>query len=130
MSKRRVLYYLALALLVTSQLLILSNNIPILASFRWVWAPTFLLTTILSYNEVYRRKEVIAALIYGLLYSGILMNSIWIYANDWYKKYIFEDFYAMIVFVILFAALYFSSVTGKYGLSSLKLALSSSLSQV
>ena len=42
---------------------------------------------------------------FGFLYCGLLQYTLWNYANDWYKKAVFEDFYAMIVIVLLFVYL-------------------------
>lgn len=108
MPKSKALYYIAFMLLLSALLMIVSNNIPILASFRWLWAPGFLLFTFIFDRKVFRAKGVLAALVYGILYVGILQYTLWDYANDWYKKMIFEDFYAMIVFVLLFAVLHYN----------------------
>lgn len=92
-------------LLITSLLMIIANNISILASYRWVWAPIFLLFTIFFYSKVFSQKNVRSALLYGFFFAGILQYSLWMYASDWYKKAVFEDFYAMVIIVILFAIL-------------------------
>lgn len=112
MTKKKALYYIAFVLLLTALLMIVSNNVPILASFRWLWAPGFLLFTFIFHTKVFTTKSVIAALAYGILYAGILQYTLWNYANDWYKTRIFEDFYAMIVFVLLFAVLHYNRYWG------------------
>jgi len=104
MSKS-ILFYISIILLVSSILLIAANNIPILLSYRWLWAPMFLLFSLFFYSKVLLHKSVRNALLYGLLYAGLLQYTLWSHANDWYKKAIFEDFYALIVPVILFAIL-------------------------
>lgn len=105
MVKGRVLYIIAFMLMLSSLLLIVANNVPILVSFRWLWAPVFLLFTLLFNFEVFKTKGGVAALSYGLLYVAILQYSVWNYANDWYKNAILEDFYAMFVFVVFFTVL-------------------------
>lgn len=105
MSKREIFNFLSIILLITSLLMIIANNMPILASYRWLWAPVFLLFTFFSYPNVFSQKIVRYALMYGFLFSGVLQYSLWIYASAWYKKAVFEDFYAMIVIVILFSIL-------------------------
>ena len=92
-------------LLASSLLLIIANNVTILMSYRWVWAPVFLLFSILFYTKSLSQQSVRSALIYGLLFAGVLQYFLWIHASDWYKKAIFEDFYALIVFVLLFGIL-------------------------
>lgn len=47
----------------------------------------------------------INVLAFGFLYCGFLQYTLWNYANDWYKKAVFEDFYAMIAVVLLFVYL-------------------------
>ena len=47
----------------------------------------------------------INVLAFGFLYCGLLQYTLWNYANDWYKRAILEDFYAMIVVVLLFVYL-------------------------
>ncbi|MDY0199936.1 MAG: hypothetical protein RBR40_02995 [Tenuifilaceae bacterium] len=108
MPKRKALYYIAFMLLLTALLMVVSNNVRILASFRFLWAPGFLLFTFIFYRKVFTAKNVIAALVYGILYVAILQYTLWNYANDWYKRMIFEDFYAMIVFVLLFAVFHYN----------------------
>ncbi|APF20149.1 hypothetical protein Calab_0567 [Caldithrix abyssi DSM 13497] len=99
MSKHKIFYYIGVMLLISSLLMIVANNVPILASFRWLWAPVFLVFSFVEYLQSYN-KQVLYSLIYGLLYAGILQYTLWAYATDWYKHAIFEDFYAMVVVVI------------------------------
>ena len=104
MPGRKTLYYIGIMLLVSSLLMVVANNVPIAASYRWVWGPVFLLFSLLYYSKTYN-KQVANAFIYGIFYCGILQYTLWNYANDWYKKAIFEDFYALIVIIIFYAIL-------------------------
>lgn len=105
MSIRKTFFYLSIFLLISSLLLIIANNVPILASFRWFWAPIFLLFSLLYIKKI-NSKYLLYVLFYGLLYCLILQYTLWRYANDWYKKYIREDYYSLAVFYIMFLWLY------------------------
>jgi hypothetical protein len=109
MLKRKALFNISLMIMVSSLLFIIGNNIPVLVSFRWFWGPIFILFSILFYTEVFRYKNVYSVIIYGILFVGILQYSVWIYAFDAYKSAIFNDFYALIVFVVLFTILLYNS---------------------
>ncbi len=93
-------------LLVSSLLMVVANNVPVLASFRWLWGPVTLAIALVSFKNSINNRQVITVLIYGLLYCGVLQYSLWQHANDWYKNSILQDFYAMIVVVVFYSILY------------------------
>lgn len=106
MNKSKLLFFLTLGLLITSLLPIVGNNLPILASYRWLWAPAFILYILLFESFILFRKQVIWVLLYGIIYVWPIPSILWPYANDWYKEAIFEDFYGMLVPVLLFSIYY------------------------
>ena len=106
MKIRKVFFQISVMLLVSSLFLIIANNVPVFMSYRWLWGPGFLVFSIFFYPKTISHQSVSSALIYGLLFAGILQYSLWIHAIDWYKKAVFEDFYALIVVVLLFAILF------------------------
>lgn len=105
MSIKKIFFYISIFLLVSSLLLIVANNVPILASFRWFWAPIFILFSLLYIKKI-NRKYLLYVLFYGLLYCLILQYTLWRYANDWYKRNIREDYYALSVIYLIFLWLY------------------------
>jgi len=102
MNKKNIIYYFSIILLITSILLIVGNNIPVFASFRWLWAPLFLIISLTLFPEVLTHRPVKSVIYYGIFFVLLLPNIIWIYADEWYERMIFEDFYALAVFVILY----------------------------
>ncbi len=92
-------------LLISSLLLIVGNNLPVFASYRWLWGPVFMLYVLIVHPEIYLSKQMLNVLAFGILYCGLLQYTLWSYASDWYKNAILEDFYAMIVVVLLFVYL-------------------------
>jgi hypothetical protein len=103
MIKRRITYFITLALLITSLLPIIGNNIPILASYRWLWAPTFILYVFLFETKIFLRKQVLLVVLYGIIYVWPVQNIIWPFTDEWYKTAIFEDFYGLLIPVLLFS---------------------------
>ncbi len=98
-------FFIVLMLLVSSLLLMVGNNLPVFASYRWLWGPVFLLFVLIVNPELYTSKQMLNVLAFGILYCGLLQYTLWSNANDWYIKSIVEDFYAMIVVVLLFVYL-------------------------
>ena len=96
MIKRTNFYLISIMYLASSLLMIFANNVKILGSNRFLWAPAVLLYSLFFYNNAYRDRKVFYALLYGLLYCGILQYTLWVNANDWYKRAILEDFYFLI----------------------------------
>ncbi len=88
-------------LLISSLLMIVANNVPIFASFRWLWGPVFLLIALVFETKVFGYKMSRNSLVFGMLYCGILQYTLWFNANDWYKNMLIENFYAMLVIIIL-----------------------------
>ena len=105
MNKKKYFRLLSFALLITSSLMIVANNVPYLGSFRFFWEPLGLLSFIFFYPKVILNKMVINILLYGFLFTGILQYTLWNFASDWYKHSILEDFYNLVIFVFLAAYL-------------------------
>ncbi len=105
MSERKILYIIGVMLLVSSLLMFVANNVPILASFRFLWAPFLLIYSFFYYTYIFQNKQVFNSLLYGFLYAGILQYTLWVYANDWYKHAILEDFYTLIVSIVFYSIL-------------------------
>lgn len=106
MNKRKLVYYFSLGLLISSLLPIIDNNIPILASYRWLWAPAFILYALVFEKNNLVQKQVLMVLLYGIIYVWPIPSILWPYASEWYKEAIFEDFYGMLVPVLLFTVFY------------------------
>jgi len=101
-TKRTITYFISVMLLVSSLLMIVADNVPILASFRWLWGPALLVFTLLARPKLYLNKMAMSVMLFGLFYCVILQYWLWPYANDWYKRKVFEDFYAMFAGVLFF----------------------------
>ncbi|MHB2149536.1 hypothetical protein ACX8XP_10800 [Calditrichota bacterium LG25] len=118
MSIRKNFYLIAIMYLASSVLMIFANNVTLLGSNRFLWAPAVVGYSLLFYGRVYKEKQVIYAFMYGLLYCFLLQYTLWNNANSWYKKGILEDFYFLISSVVLYVVLYkykFYNEWGKLG---------------
>ncbi len=104
-SKRKLTLFIGLMLMVSSLLMVVADNIPIIASFKWLWGPVSLLYVALSTPKIYLSKEVFNAFLYGFLFCFLLQFSLWYSMHDWYKISILKDFYAMFVVVVFYAHL-------------------------
>lgn len=103
-TKIKFFRILSIFLLISSLLPVVANNIPSpLGSFRFLWAPLWLLAVTFVKPEVYYHKFIIVLLSYGILSILILENILWINMNDWYKKMILEEFYALILVITVFS---------------------------
>ncbi|MFK5982670.1 MAG: hypothetical protein QM499_07135 [Flavobacteriaceae bacterium] len=101
MNKKKYFRFLSFALIITSTLMIVANNVPYLGSFRFLWAPIGLISFILLKSKILSHKMSISVLMYGVLFAGILQYTLWNFASDWYKQIILGDFYNLIIFVFL-----------------------------
>lgn len=103
-SKNRLIFFIGIMMLASSLFMAFANNVYIIGSFRWLWAPIILLSSVTIFN-VLQSKQLIYGLFYGLFYAVVLQYSLWQYANDWYKSAILQDFYALIVVLVFYLVL-------------------------
>lgn len=102
LTKRNIFRILSFILLITSILYVVAKNMPSpFGSFRFLYAPLWLLVVTFLKPEVYKQKPVQVLLLYGLISIVILQHTLWRHMNDWYQKSILEEFYALIVVVTL-----------------------------
>lgn len=119
LTKRKLFFFLGIMLFISSLLMLIANNVPIFASFRWLWGPIFILTFIVFEAKYLTNKMVIKGLCFGFLYCFILQYTIWDYASSWYKQQIFEDFYAMFVSILLYTSLVKNGYIKEWGYLSM-----------
>ncbi|MCG8701845.1 MAG: hypothetical protein MI922_27575 [Bacteroidales bacterium] len=101
MTKREIFFYVSVMILVTSLLFIVGNNIPVLASFRWFWAPIMIATSMLFHPNTFKFRGVYSCLIYGVIYVIVLPATIWSNILTPYVSATFNDFYYIFVIVIM-----------------------------
>ncbi len=70
-------------------------------SFRFLYGPLWLIVVTFLKPEIYKQKSVQVLLLYGLISILLLENILWLHMNDWYQHMILEEFYALIVVVML-----------------------------
>lgn len=91
---------LSLLLIISSLLPVVANNVPPpLGSFRFLYAPLWLLALTFFKTEIYSQKLVFSLLLYGFISIILLQNFLWIHIIDWYKRRILEEFYALFIAV-------------------------------
>lgn len=106
MSIRKSFYIVSIMYLASSLLMIFANNVKIIGSNRFLWAPAILIFSLLFYNKVYTYIKIRYVLLYGFIYCGVLQYTLWINASDWYKNAILNDFYYLISSIVLYTILY------------------------
>jgi hypothetical protein len=89
-------------IITTSFLPIVAINLPpILGSYRFVWAPLWLLSIILFYPKVLLNKQIVFLLFYGIIFIQILLVTLWSGIRDWDKEMVREEFYVFIVSITI-----------------------------
>lgn len=95
--------FIILFTIVTTSLYVVANNLPFgLGSFRFLWAPFTLIILALVKPSVYIKSPVSYVVLYGFLIVGLLQFTLWKYMDDWNHNMLLEEFYALIVFVVIF----------------------------
>jgi len=101
MTTKKYFRILSFALIVSSTLMIVANNVPYIGSFRWLWGPLSLLSFIVVYPKIITHIMSKSTLLYGVIFAGVLQYLLWDFASDWYKETVLEDFYNLVIFVWL-----------------------------
>ena len=97
---------ISVMLLASDLLYVFNKNFIVLGTFRYLWAPIFIVFVVLYHNKALTLNSVKYALIFGLLYGLILQNTLWRFSDDWYSRKIYYDIYDMIVIVLFFSMLF------------------------
>lgn len=96
----RVLSFIII--LSTSLLPILDHNLPsYIGSYRFLWAPIWLISMGLLYPKLFLNKQIIFYLFYGLIFIEIFLNSIWAGMDEWNKGIVREEYYVFAVSISL-----------------------------
>ncbi|MDY0222809.1 MAG: hypothetical protein RBR67_16890 [Desulfobacterium sp.] len=104
--KQSVTLIITITVTMTS-LYIVANNLPILAgSFRYAWAPISLIGIFLVCSSVYKTKEMLYLMLYGILSLGLLQYTLWKHMLDWHRMAFLNEFYALFVFASIFFYFY------------------------
>lgn len=117
LSKKSYFRSLAFILLITASFLpVVANNLPpVIGSYRFLWAPIWLLSLLIFYPQILKHKLIIYLLLYGLIFLFILFNSLWINMREWDRKMITDEYYTFIVSISVIA--YFRISTDYVGLA-------------
>jgi len=109
LSQKNLFRILSFFLIISTILFVVSRNIlSPFGSFRFLYAPLWLLVVTLYKPQIYNQKPVQVLVLYGLLSILVLQHTLWSYMSDWYQIMIIEEFYALIVAVTLMAYYYVS----------------------
>lgn len=87
-------FYLFIIVLTISFLPIVPGNMPpIIGSYRFIWAPIWLLSITLFYPKIYLNKQIVYFLFYGIVFLLILRHSIWSGMRSWDQTMVVEEYY-------------------------------------
>jgi hypothetical protein len=70
-------------------------------SFAFLWAPITIMVIIYSRPITFTKGPIKNLLLYGLIMVGILQYSLWSYMNDWNQIRIFNEFYFLVIMVVI-----------------------------
>lgn len=100
-------------LMVIALLPVVSENLPkILGSFRFFWAPLWLLSLLIFKGRLFLKPDIVRFLIYGII-MAVLIPTLWYNMDDWLIKNLREEFYWMITFLtVIYYFLYFKDYYG------------------
>lgn len=98
LDKRSYFRFLSLVVITLTFLPLFYNNLPpIIGSYRYVWAPIWILSLLIFYRQILKHKLIIYLLLYGLIFLVILLNSLWIHMREWDRNMITDEYYTFIV---------------------------------
>jgi len=98
----KIVSNIILLAIITTFLYTVTNILPFgLRSFRYLWAPLTLLAIFIVSPKVYTKTTTILLLLYGLIILLLLQYTLWKYMNDWNKQMLHDEFYSILVFIIV-----------------------------
>jgi hypothetical protein len=99
-------------ILTTSFLPLLANNLPsIIRSYRFIWAPFWLLSLLLFEPKIFLNRQIFYLLIYGLVFVQILLNTIWLGMREWDRNMVRDEYY---VFVVTLSIIWYYRIEKDY----------------
>jgi len=104
--------------MITTFLPILYNNLPpIIGSFRFLWAPLWIISIMAFCPKVLFNKLVFYLLIYGFVFLVLFMNTIWIDVREWDKSFIINEYYYFFIAISIIS--YFFMTNDLIGIAKL-----------
>lgn len=111
----KTLYFriLAFILIITTPFLpVISNNLPpILGSYRFLWAPIWLLSALIFYPKIYLNKQFLYLISYGVIVILFLLNTLWSEIRDWDRSMVREEFY---IFTVALSVIFYFRLSKDY----------------
>jgi hypothetical protein len=102
----------SIILIITSLLPILDNNLPpIIGSYRFLWAPIWLLSIALFYPKIFLNKQVIYFMLYGIIFIQLFLNILWKDMLDWDKLMVKEEYY---IFAVSLSVIFYFRISKDY----------------
>ena len=83
----------------STMLYIVSENLPFgLGSFRFIWGPLSLIVILISRPKAYSYGPIRIILLLIFLFVGVLQYLLWNFMDEFNRRLLFEDSYALLVF--------------------------------
>lgn len=91
-------------MILTTYLPIVYANLPFLiGSFRWLWAPLWIISVVILHPVIFKSKAIKSILAYGFIYFLLMTNNIWVNMDEWlYEQLLLEFYYIFIWATILY----------------------------
>ena len=101
-TRKNIINFLVFMMLVTTFLPIVSNNLPMLIGSFHVYALLFIVSIILFKSNILKDKNLVITLLIGGLLYGILPITIWSNMSKWNRFGQIEEFYSIVVALIVY----------------------------
>jgi len=110
-NKNSFFRLIAFMLILTTFLPVVQNNLPVYIGSHHFFAAIWLASILFFYPRILKQKTFLFFLFYGLLFVGLILNTLWIDMEDWDRRNIIQEFY---VFSVAITVLFYFILENDY----------------